>query len=240
MQARLCATFVCVLLFVGSAAAQPHLDGVVSLGGVPLVLRDGPRVSNRCDPPPNCRHVELPAASVALVVNVGVGFSLNDHHRTEIGLASTSAFLDLTVDSTYAHELVVTAAYTKGVFLHHVYDVRRWSIAQLYDFRPAARWRPYLGVGMALDHQTSSDYRREWLDAPLTEARKLSLIRNGEPFSEVETLPTSLPPSTTTTRLRPFGRAGVRVGRRFFFVMEAHLESGNVGAGYGVGIAVGR
>lgn len=104
---------------------------------------------------------------------------------------------------------IATSSATTRVNLLHNYQVRRYALAGLRQFRSGARVRPYLGVAVGADRETHFDDRFDSIGAPLSDAERLAAIARGEALP-VDPYPSTFA-RTTTTHVHVAAKAGIKL-----------------------------
>jgi hypothetical protein len=226
---------------------HPRVDVALSLGGFRFTVREGNYKTVYCPGGDlqKCQLSDSPGPEpFTPAAQIGAGFYWNAHLKTEAAVAWTASagrgFGGRRAD-TYDREVIYTADYTKEVSLLHVYDIRRTTVSQLFQFRPRKRWRPYVGVALGIDRETDSDSRLEFMSPARSESERLSLIQQGVLFdgavaTDRDLFATSFPPPVTTTHVHAFGRVGFKAGGRIFFLLEGQVGSRVVPLALGLGV----
>ncbi len=132
---------------------------------------------------------------------------------------------------------IATSASTTHVILRHNYEVRRWAVAQLLQFRSPRRVRPYVGIAVGVDRETDFDDRIDTVGAALPEADRLAALQSGQALP-TDPYPATFP-SVTTTHVHVAARAGVKlyvVRRRVFCLFEGIAGTRTGPARVGIGI----
>ncbi|MCC7010232.1 MAG: hypothetical protein IT184_15605 [Acidobacteria bacterium] len=142
---------------------------------------------------------------------------------------------------TFDGQIVETATSHTLIWYEHHYRLLRPSISQLYSPWPDRRWQPYVGVGLAVNVQSSYDERsaRPPAPGPLT-----TRDRDGYRAQGVTISPAELPidgfstDTITTTRTHVFGRLGLKVTvtPRAFLTIESQVGRRVVPIRGGIGI----
>jgi hypothetical protein len=101
--------------------------------------------------------------TVATLVSAGYYWSAHTKTEVEVGWRDRSDQYDTDpacplIGGTIRCDL---SAPGPVEFLTHSYQMRRVSLAQLYQFRRDARFQPYVGVGMSLQYEREYDGRIE-------------------------------------------------------------------------------
>ena len=207
----------------------PHVDAAINFGGFRFDLQ----------PPPS--HPEGPY----FLAEVRAGFYWNAHLKTEVARAwlETNGRVSgqeapHTLTDWYDSLIVDTPSYGQRVDLAHNYRRDRWSVAQLYQFRPGRTLQPYVGAAIGIDSETDFDSRDDSFFPPLTDPERLFYTRARIKISETDILPRDFPPPVTTTHVHAFGKFGVKVfvPRRVFLLIEAQVGSRVSPLAFGIGV----
>jgi hypothetical protein len=229
----------------------PRIDVTYSLAGFRLQnLSNVYNLTSTCQRPgefTNCRRLPAPADTwggerQAGAMQIGAGFYWSPQWKTEAAVAWTESGRGGRRMNLYDEEAIYTPSSTTYVYLFHNYDVRRTMISQVYQFRAAKRWRPFVGVALGIDREERFDSRTESVEAARGEAERQRAIAAGVLFggslaSDVDLLPTSFAPPVTATHVHAVGRAGMKYGwKRLFVTAEAQIGVRVVPVSAGLGV----
>lgn len=184
-----------------AANARPHADTAVSFTSFNL---------NAAEP-----H-NLYFANPGTAIQVRVGLYVTRHFKTEFEWSRA------TMMGSYADVYVDTPASLNHVQLRRWDNFDRHSLTQFYQLRTNGWWRPYVGAGVAFDTETLRQTRNDWMMPPLTAAARLANLQSGRPYPQTDPYPpASALSDVTTTDVRGFARAGVKLhfGRQGLFLL---------------------